>query len=75
MMKNARTPLKIFMGDLTYDTIIFVSDTIPINIGYIASYAKKIHGNDINISLYKFPQTILDAIEKDPPSSSLPFIR
>ena len=55
------------MGDLTYDTIIFVSDTIPINIGFIASYAKKIHGNDINISLYKFPQTILDAIEKDPP--------
>ena len=67
MMINTRNPLKIFMGDLTYDTITLVSDTVPINIGFVASYAKKIHGNDINISLYKFPQTILDAIEKDPP--------
>ena len=34
-------PLKIYLCDLTYDTIILVSDTIPINIGFIASYLKK----------------------------------
>ena len=33
--------LNIYLCDLTYDTIILVSDTIPINIGFIGSYAKK----------------------------------
>ena len=36
--------LKIFLCDLTYDTIILVSDTIPINIGFIGSYLKKNFG-------------------------------
>ena len=31
-----KKPLKIYLCDLTYDTIIFVSDTIPINIGLIS---------------------------------------
>ncbi len=40
-MSLKNTQLKVFFCDLTYDTIILVSDTIPINIGFIASYAKK----------------------------------
>ena len=40
-------PLKIFFCDLTYDTVILVSDTIPINIGFIGSYAKSIFKDDI----------------------------
>jgi hypothetical protein len=35
-------PLKIYMCDLTYDTIVLVSDAMPINIGFIASYTKKL---------------------------------
>ena len=60
-------PLKIFLGDLTHDSIILVSDTIPINIGFIGSYAKKQFGGDVSISLYKYPATILAAIKADPP--------
>ena len=41
-MNLKNTPLKVFFCDLTHDTIILVSDTIPINIGFIASYAKKL---------------------------------
>ena len=33
--------LKVYLCDLTYDTIVLVSDTIPINIGFIGSYIKK----------------------------------
>ena len=40
--KNRR--LNIYLGDITYDTIIIVSDTIPINIGFIGSYMKKRFG-------------------------------
>ncbi len=64
---NTTKPLKIFMGDLTHDTIILVSDTIPINIGFIAAYAKKVFGKDIDISLFKYPKTIIEAIKETPP--------
>ena len=59
--------LKIFFCDLTYDTIILVSDTIPINIGFIASYAKKIYNNEIDIKLFKYPNTAIDAIKNEKP--------
>lgn len=55
------------MADPTHDTIVVVSDTIPINIGFIASYSKKLYGDDIQVSLFKYPQTVIDAIKADPP--------
>ena len=67
MANNSQIPLKIYMGDLTHDTVILVSDTIPINIGYIGSYAKKMYGDDIDVSLYKYPDTIIKAIQDSPP--------
>ena len=54
--------LKIFLCDLTYDTIILVSDTIPINIGFIGSYAKKNFGNKISIELFKYPNDAIKSI-------------
>jgi len=60
-------PLKIFLCDLTYDTIILVSDTIPINIGFIGSYAKSIFNEDISIKLFKYPQEAIDAIKEEKP--------
>ena len=60
-------PLKIYLCDLTYDTIILVSDTIPINIGFIASYLKKKLGDKVYIELFKYPNDLLKAIQKNPP--------
>lgn len=59
--------LKIYLADLTHETIILVSDTMPINIGYIGSYAKKLYANDIDVRLFKYPQSVMDAIKADPP--------
>ena len=59
--------LKVFLCDLTYDTIILVSDTIPINIGFIGSYSKKKFGDDISIELFKYPNEVIEQIKKDPP--------
>ena len=64
-MKNK--PLKIYLCDLTHETVILVSDTIPINIGYVGSYAKKIHKDNIDLKLFKYPQSAIDAIKNDPP--------
>ena len=60
-------PLKIYMGVLTHDTIILVSDTIPINIGFIAAYAKKLYGDRIDVSLFKYPSSLIEAIKQQPP--------
>ena len=59
--------LKIYLCDLTYDTILLVSDTIPINIGFIASYIKKYLNNEVEISLFKYPNSVIEAIKKNPP--------
>jgi radical SAM superfamily enzyme YgiQ (UPF0313 family) len=55
------------MGDLTHDTITLVSDTIPINIGFIGAYAKGIFGEAIEIELFKYPQSLIDAMKVSPP--------
>ena len=60
-------PLKIFLCDLTHETVILVSDTIPLNIGYIGAYAKKMHGDKIEISLFKYAEKVIEAIKNDPP--------
>ena len=52
-MSNSLTKkLKVYLCDLTHDTIIIVSDTIPINIGFIASYMKNQFGDNVEISLF-----------------------
>ena len=60
-------PLKIFFCDLTYDSVILVSDTIPINIGFIGSYAKSKFNDDIIVKLFKYPQETIDAIKEEKP--------
>ena len=47
-------PLKIYLGDLTYDTISLSTDSFPLNIGYIAGYCNKEFGTDVEISLFKY---------------------
>ena len=64
MRKNS---LRVFLCDLTHDTIILVSDTIPINIGFIGSYLKKCHGESVDISLFKYPDSVIEAIKYNPP--------
>tara|TARA_A100001015_G_scaffold124071_1_gene137514 strand:+ start:241 stop:2376 length:2136 start_codon:yes stop_codon:yes gene_type:complete len=59
--------LNIYLCDLTYDTIILVSDTIPINIGFIGSYLKKQFGELVDIKLFKYPNEAIDEIKKNPP--------
>ena len=59
--------LNIYLGDLTYDTIILVSDTIPINIGFVGSYLIKKFENKVNINLFKYPNDLINSIKKNPP--------
>ena len=59
--------IKIYLCDLTYDTIVLVTDTIPINVGYIASYLDKNLKDQIEIKLFKYPNELLEELKNNPP--------
>jgi len=67
MSNSLSKKLRVYLCDLTYDTIILVSDTIPINIGFIGSYMKKIFGEKVDLSLFKYPNDAIHAIKNNPP--------
>ena len=67
MSSSLPKKLRIYLCDLTYDTIILVSDTIPINIGFVGSYIKKIFGEKIDLSLFKYPNDAIRAIKNNSP--------
>lgn len=61
-------PLRIYLADLAYNNRLNRHTRhIPKNIGYIAAYAKKIFGGEIDIQLFKDADTLLDAITQQPP--------
>ena len=62
-----KLPLRIFLADLTYDTIAISTEAMPLNIGYIASYCIKKFGSDIEISLFKYISDLEKALEENPP--------
>ena len=65
-MKKTR-PLKIYLGDLTYTTVTIATEAFPLNVGYIASYCKKLFGNDVEITLFKYIDEIDKAVNENPP--------
>ena len=65
-MKKTR-PLKIYLGDLTYTTVTLATEAFPLNVGYIASYCKKLFGNDVEITLFKYIDEIDKAVNENPP--------
>ena len=60
-------PIKIFLCDLTYDTVTLSVDGFPLNVGYIASYAKMKFGANIEIRLFKYIEKLQDALEDSAP--------
>ena len=59
--------MKIFLGDLTYTTVTIATESLPINIGYIASYCTKRFSNKVDIKLFKYIEELEKAINESPP--------
>lgn len=57
----------IYLADLVHDYFPGLN-TVPLNIGYIAAYAKACFGKDVEIQLFKYTDEFLDAIDKRQPS-------
>ena len=60
-------PLKIYLGDLTYDTVTISAESLPLNIGYVATYCKKQFGDNVEISLFKYIKDLERVIRESPP--------
>jgi len=58
--------IKIYLADLVYDTIK-TNFVVPLNIGYVAAYAKDRFRDDIDITLFKYPKELEKEIKSNPP--------
>lgn len=59
--------LIVYLGDLTHDTIGLATEVFPLNIGYVASYAKKKFPEQLELKLFKSIEKLHDAIIHSPP--------
>jgi len=50
-MNKLEKSLKIYLTNLTYDTIAIATDAFPYNVGCIASYSKKKFGNKLDLQV------------------------
>ena len=62
-----KSPLKIYLADLTYDTVDLQTAVFPLNIGYVASYCKKRFASKVDITLFKYIDELDRAINESPP--------
>jgi len=60
-------PLSIYLGDLTYTTLSLATDAFPLNIGFIAAYADKRFGKEVDLRLFKYVDDLEQAINEKPP--------
>jgi len=60
-------PIKIYLGDLTYNTVALSTDVFPLNVGYIASYCIDKFGKDVEVKLFKYIEELDAEINNSPP--------
>lgn len=68
MSENKSDVLRIYLADPVHN-FVPSSDiwTIPLNVLTIAEYTKAAFGGRVDISVFKFPDLLLEAIEDNPP--------
>lgn len=62
-----RRPLRIYLGDLTYTTLSLATDAFPLNVGYLAAYASKVYGNEVDIRVFKYVDDLEQALNERAP--------
>jgi len=58
--------LKIYLGDLVYDTIS-TNHVVPLNVAYIAAYVKQKYPDEVDITIFKYPKVLEEALRNNPP--------
>ena len=56
-------PMLIYLADLTHTGLQVATESTPLNIGLVASYARKCLGDAIEVRLFKYPETLTAALK------------
>lgn len=59
--------MRIYLADLTHDTVGLATEVFPLNVGYVGAYCKKSFGDEVEIRLFKYIPRLESAILSDPP--------
>lgn len=59
--------VKIYLGDLVHNYLGGGSYMFPLNIGFVASYAKKLFGDALHIELFKYPDRLIERLKEETP--------
>jgi radical SAM superfamily enzyme YgiQ (UPF0313 family) len=58
----------IYLIDISHESSLGLgSDSMPLQIGLIAAYCLKMHGDKVDIQLFKFLDDLINAVENQPP--------
>lgn len=61
-------PLEIVLADLYYvNRLTAPRLCVPLNVGYVAAYTKKVYGEAVNVSIFKDVNRLLDHVRRTPP--------
>ena len=61
------TKTSIFLADLTHTALGISALSFPLGTAFVASYAKRIYGNEFDFQLFKFPEDLTSAIIEHEP--------
>ncbi len=64
---------QVYLCDLTYTQQTISSDVIPAAVGCIAAYAEQRLGDRVNFEIFKFPETLIEALERGPVPRAIGF--
>ncbi|MEO5358371.1 MAG: cobalamin-dependent protein [Nitrospirae bacterium YQR-1] len=59
--------IKISFADLTHTNNVVATNAIPLGVAMVASYAKKVLGDEIEIELFKYPDDFSSYLQDSPP--------
>jgi radical SAM superfamily enzyme YgiQ (UPF0313 family) len=59
--------IKITLCDLANDLNGIDNKSIPIGVGFVASYCKKIHGSSVDVSVHRTFKSFWEDVQKSPP--------
>ena len=60
-------PIRIFLGDLTHNTVGMANETFPLNVGYITAYCKNRFGSKVDITIFKYIDDLEASIYENSP--------
>ena len=61
-------PLEVVLADLYYVNRLTESRLcVPLNVGYVAAYTRKLFGEAVNVSIFKDVNRLLDHVKRTPP--------